>query len=415
MLQSGGNNVLAIRAINSGSSSSDMLLSAVLLLVELQPGPPAPIYVTTDGSDPRGLDGQPTVPLFDGSPITVSETTRIQARTLLNGQWSPLASELFTVPNPLRITEVMYQPREASGTESFSNRDEYEFIEVQNTSTTQTLDLAGYQIGGGVTFTFDTLLLGPGERAVAVNNIVAFRERYGDAIDVAGEYGGNLSNGGEPLSLLDAAGGEIVSFSYDDAWYPETDGDGYALVVVDPADINADLSAAAAWRASLAIDGSPGSSDRIAGDVNGDSRVDLLDLSVIQARIGMTSGALWTDGDLTGDGAVTRADVAVLARNFGKVAVANPPSPAASAIVAGPSREPAIDDTPRPVAPRVAAIRSDAARRSIARNMGVLSANETTVGDSLRSTSLTARATRARTVAVRAIAADRAIAAYLGE
>jgi hypothetical protein len=356
LLNAGANNVLAIRAINSGTGSSDMLLAPELVLVDQQPVAAAPTYVTTDGSDPRGANGLPAVGLYDGAPIPLSDTTRVQARTFVNGQWSTLASQLYTLPNPLRITELMYQPREAAGQETHGNRDDYEFIELQNTSTTQTLDLTDYQLAGGVELVFSSVTLAPGERTVVVNNAGAFLERYGVEIPAQREYSGNLSNAGESLTLLDAAGGVIESFTFDDAWYPETDGGGYSLVVANPADLLADLNTAAAWKASLQIDGSPGAGDAIPGDINLDAKVDLNDLAILQAHLGIASGALWTDGDLTGDGAVNRADAAILASHFGAGAAMalSPAAPAAilATVQRAPTRAAASPSAPPALAAR---------------------------------------------------------------
>ncbi|MFC0016755.1 chitobiase/beta-hexosaminidase C-terminal domain-containing protein [Roseibacillus persicicus] len=55
------------------------------------------IYYTTDGSDPRGLGG---IVLGDSysSPISLSEDTRVRARVLASGVWSPEIDFEFTLP-----------------------------------------------------------------------------------------------------------------------------------------------------------------------------------------------------------------------------------------------------------------------------------------------------------------------------
>ena len=75
---------------------------------------------------------------------------------------------------------------------------------------------------------------------------------------MAGQYSGSLSNGGEQIRLCDALGRIIADFTYDDKWYPLTDGQGYSLTVLD---VNADpsgLSSAGTWRPSARSGGSPG-------------------------------------------------------------------------------------------------------------------------------------------------------------
>ena len=56
-------------------------------------------------------------------------------------------------------------------------------------------------------------------------------------------------------------GQTVLDFTYDDPWYPTTDGQGPSLVAVDPTGPTADLSTAAGWRASAVINGTPGTAD----------------------------------------------------------------------------------------------------------------------------------------------------------
>ena len=81
-------------------------------------------------------------------------------------------------------------------------------------------------------------------------DMAAFRSAYGTGINVAGEYSGNLSNGGENIILklsepLEAA---ILRFEYSDAWYPTTDGHGQALVIDQPLAHPAAWSNPQSWR-----------------------------------------------------------------------------------------------------------------------------------------------------------------------
>ena len=108
----------------------------------------------------------------------------------------------------LRITEIMYNP--LGGTE-------YEFVELKNIGAT-TLNLAGVRLGGGIEFTFPAVSLPAGQFVVVVNNLSAFQSRYGGGVNVAGEFVGNLDNGGEDLVLelaepYDAA---ALRFDFDD-------------------------------------------------------------------------------------------------------------------------------------------------------------------------------------------------------
>ncbi len=53
------------------------------------------------------------------------------------------------------------------------------------------------------------------------------------------------------------------------------------------------------------------------GDVNLDGGVSLLDRATLQQNLGTDDRAVWTDGDLNGDGRVNRTDVALLAGAYG--------------------------------------------------------------------------------------------------
>ncbi|MGI9241251.1 MAG: hypothetical protein ACR2RV_10645, partial [Verrucomicrobiales bacterium] len=108
--------------------------------------------------------------------------------------------------------------------------------------------------------------LEPGGRIVLVNDQAAFEARYGAGLSaqIAGEYSGNLSNDGELLSLIGAAGGPIHSFSYNDRspWPQGPDGDGFGLVLIDPMQSPVpDHSDPLNWRASVEVGAAPGLAD----------------------------------------------------------------------------------------------------------------------------------------------------------
>jgi hypothetical protein len=71
-----------------------------------------------------------------------------------------------------------------------------------------------------------------------------------------------LSNGGERIELLDAAGAIIQSFEYQDDWFKNTDGPGFSLTVKDPkaSGVNS-LSDKSSWRPSAYAGGSPAADD----------------------------------------------------------------------------------------------------------------------------------------------------------
>ncbi len=191
--------------------------------------------------------------------LTIEETTLVKARILDEGRWSPLTEALFTVESGLRVSEIMYHPADPSPAErkaGFDDQDDFEFLELFNAGA-RAIDLRGYELRVGVRMEFGDVTLGAGQRVVVVSNRAAFEARYGRDVagSVAGVYEGKLANGGDEIILVSDLGEEIERFTYDDAWYPETDGDGRSLVRVGAGDPNDPGS----WRASAQPMGSPGS------------------------------------------------------------------------------------------------------------------------------------------------------------
>ncbi|MEX2187890.1 MAG: lamin tail domain-containing protein [Pirellulales bacterium] len=241
----------------------------------------------------------------------------------------------------LRITELMYHPADPTPAEiaaGFTDSDNFEFLELKNISTTETLDLSTVRFVNGVTFDFSAATissLAPGEYALLVVNEAAFTHRYGAGFPIAGTYSGQLNNAGETIRMEDALTVAIQEFTYDDTgvgWHPTTDGDGYSLVIVNPLAPTSTWNNGASWRPSGAIGGSPGTDDSLPGDFNLDGLVGTADLAILQSHFGTASGATSLTGDMDGDGDVDRADAAAFARQFGRGSIATPPSPAAAAL-----------------------------------------------------------------------------------
>jgi hypothetical protein len=196
-----GDNILAIQGMNSSPASPDFLLS-----VE--------------------LDATITTP--------AEEYSFVGALELLDG---------------LRVTELMYHADDGSN---------FDYIELQNISQT-TLDLNGVRFSEGIDFTFPEMTLEAGQYVVVAGNLAGFRSAYGANINVAGEYSGSLSNGGENIVLnlprpLEAA---ILRFEYSDTWYPTTDGGGNSLVIYDPAAHPATWREPESWHAAAPTPGRP--------------------------------------------------------------------------------------------------------------------------------------------------------------
>ena len=135
----------------------------------------------------------------------------------------------------LRISELMVNPSPPLPGELQLDNEEFEFIELVNTSEDITLNLLGLRFIDGVSFDFtespETELV-PGQRIVVVRNIEAFSSRYNtDDILIAGQYSGKLNNGGERLELVAPINLYIRSMRYDRDDVPGTQGQGYSIVL----------------------------------------------------------------------------------------------------------------------------------------------------------------------------------------
>jgi len=176
-----------------------------------------------------------------------------------------LASDTITItlntapPSPvdqLVISEIMFHPNQRAA----------EYIEIYNRSS-DSYDLAGWRMNG-VDFIFDSgAIIGPGEYRVIAENVTAYQHAYGNAEVVIGDYGGNLDNGGETLTLEMPVGSnawmEINKVRYGDsgAWSSAADGTGAALQLID---VNEDNIRAGNWGVVPA----PESASRSPGEAN---------------------------------------------------------------------------------------------------------------------------------------------------
>jgi hypothetical protein len=158
--------------------------------------------------------------------------------------------DLLALLDGLRITEIMYHA---------PNSPDYDYIELQNVGDVP-LDMNGVRFTDGIEYTFPEMTLDVGQYVVIDSNQTSFAERYGTSgINIAGEYTGELSNGGEDIVLklpwpYDAA---ILRFNYNDAWYPTTDGLGFSLEIINPMAKPATWDDKESWQAALPTPGNP--------------------------------------------------------------------------------------------------------------------------------------------------------------
>ena len=231
------------------------------------------VYFTTDGSDPRDVGGAVAGTQYT-APFAVDSTTIVKARSFSGGQWSALSEATFTVTDDLlAISEINYNPYAPTTPAELAipgvDNDDFEFIEILNTSATNSVNLNGSQITDAVSYTFGEVILGPGERVIVVEDTAAFTARYGSLPNVVGQWSGGLNNNSEEIVLLNSVGTEIFSIEYDDAdpWTVSTDGAGATLVLDDPTNTPANQrDKYYRWRGSVEFGGTPGAASGTIAD-----------------------------------------------------------------------------------------------------------------------------------------------------
>jgi hypothetical protein len=259
-------------AVTSGSS--------LTLSPANEPG--SSVVYTLNGTDPRlpgGTISPSAVSHLGPVTITITNNLHVFARSWnpahqnltgphnppLSSPWSGVTAESFyTVVPALRITEIMYHPGQPPAGSTNAPSD-FEYLELTNTGS-NSVNLVGFRLAHGIEFTFTPTSritsLAPGGRVLIVKNSIAFAARYPDAAtEVAGEYSGQLNNACNHLTLAGPFGEPIQDFTYENQWYPVTDGLGFALVATDE---NAPFDSwgnPKQWRPSAFDGGSPGAAD----------------------------------------------------------------------------------------------------------------------------------------------------------
>lgn len=241
------------------------------------------VYYTTDGSDPRNIGGGINASATSGGAVALNSSTEVNARVRINSStWSALTSAEFLTAGPpamnqLVISEINYHPYDLTPAEinaGITDEDEFEFIEIHNTSSSP-IDLTNVSLGNEVVYNFSDILepadrvLAAGARIMVVENSAAFALRYPGVAHV-GPWTGGLSNNNATVDLLLDGSTLLFSVSYNDniGWPESTDGDGPSLVLVDGSMPNDPAS----WRLSTTNGGNPGAtdSDPFTGSATGD-------------------------------------------------------------------------------------------------------------------------------------------------
>jgi hypothetical protein len=241
-----GNNILAIQGLNTSTTSSDLLISAELVIGDRT------LIEDIEIVSPSAIE-------YTG-PFTLDNSAHVKARVLNDGIWSALNEAAFSVgpvADNLRITEIMYNPYSTDD----SGEPNEEYVELQNIGA-ETINLNLVKFTNGIDFIFPNIELAPSEYIVAVQDIDAFETKYGQGVNIAGQYSGRLNNAGERIKLEDAVGQTILDFSYADGWRSVADGEGFSLAIINPANTAPNSwNDGDSWRASAYMGGSPGEDD----------------------------------------------------------------------------------------------------------------------------------------------------------
>jgi hypothetical protein len=159
-------------------------------------------------------------------------------------------------PGPVILSEIHYHPLSA-------DEGALEFVELRNLGTAD-VDLTGWSFREGIGFIFPAGSVVPARGYLVVSPDPArARAAYGLEM-VAGPYSSRLDNGGEVISLVDAAGrvANRLRYGAGDVWPSLPDGFGPSLEFTGDDDAN-DLHFR--WAASRVLGGTPGARNSRAG------------------------------------------------------------------------------------------------------------------------------------------------------
>jgi hypothetical protein len=169
-----------------------------------------------------------TVPITDDGEGEGTEEALFELTDLSTGGGAQIGTDgtaLLTITdneNPLVINEVLADP--APGAAGDANGDgtrsatEDEFVEIYNTSPSSGVDLSGYEyedVGVGIRHVFPAgTTVGP-EQSIVVFGGGAPAPAIPGVVQTASTGTLALNNGGDSFRIVDAAGTEVLRFSYD--------------------------------------------------------------------------------------------------------------------------------------------------------------------------------------------------------
>lgn len=239
-----GTNVLAVQGLNNWIQSDDFLIHEQLSVGTAS-------YSVSESAMPYN------------DPVTLSQSTEINARVLHDGQWGPLATVDYQTPN-IAVTKIHYNPS-VDPEEDLFPPSAYEYIEIQNIDNRH-VSMIGLQLEGAVTGTFPRSSLAPGQRFLIPNETNAFFDHHPEFPGtIVTNFIGELPNEPGRIHLFNDTVGTIRDFEYgteSPTWPDGPNGGGYCLVLIEPEN-NPDHSDPANWRRSVVPRGTPTESDAI--------------------------------------------------------------------------------------------------------------------------------------------------------
>jgi len=216
------------------------------LLVLTNPNQLGKIYYTTNGIDPRNIDGTISTSAIEyTSPILIDEYKMIKARvfteTFTYEDLTPSGTETHTINDfwtamcpreffpkgyydDLVINEIHYHPPPISSSISGNH---LEFIEIKNIGESE-LNITNTNFTKGIKYQFPIGSKIPSNGYVLLAaDSVAVENHYQVTVD--GQYEGKLDNSGENIEFSRPDKIKINAVDYDDDWNIRTDGNGASL------------------------------------------------------------------------------------------------------------------------------------------------------------------------------------------
>jgi len=151
-----------------------------------------------------------------------------------------LLTAAWPAPARVLINEIHYHPEPRT--------EPAEFVELYNSGTAH-VDVSGWQISGGVSFTIPNgTTIAAGQYLVIAQNPATILSKW--SVSALGPWTGLLKNDGDTVVLLNVAGGveDKVQYQLGSPWPTVGDPPGYSIELINPA---FDNTLGGNWRASV--------------------------------------------------------------------------------------------------------------------------------------------------------------------